>query len=265
MTSSDCRELEVECAIGQLGKSRRDTKDSTEVIRKWCESQSHLPEVPCDELIESFLVANRFLVERTKEKLDMYYTIRSLLPECFENKNPKLPNMKEIVKVVYYCPLPKMTRELYRVNIVKITGEPESFDAYDCFGHQLNINEIRLQEEIVLGDILIIDFADIKVGHVMKFTPIHMRKASIILEKVFSNRIKGIHMINAPVYVEPVINLLRSFLKQKLLNRIHVHSSPKLLLNHISSEILPKDYGGSERPLKELNGKVFMRTIEDLK
>nr|CAI5836982.1 unnamed protein product [Callosobruchus analis] len=112
----------------------------------------------------------------------MYYTIRSLLPECFKNKNPKLPNMKEIARVVYYCPLPKMTNEMYRVNILKIIGEPESFDAYDCFGHQMNINEIRLHEEINLGDILIIDFANVKVGHVVKFTPVHMKKASVIIE-----------------------------------------------------------------------------------
>nr|CAH7768954.1 unnamed protein product [Callosobruchus chinensis] len=181
----------------------------------------------------------------------MYYTIRSLLPECFNNKNPKLPNMKEIAKVVYYCPLPKMTNELYRVNIVKIIGEPESFDTYDCFGHQMNINEIRLHEEINLGDILIIDLANVKAGHVVKFTP-----------KVFSNRIKGIHIINAPAFVEPVINVLKSFLKQKLLNRIHVHNSQKLLLNHIPSEVLPKDYGGNEMPLEELND-LWLKKLEE--
>nr|CAI5836981.1 unnamed protein product [Callosobruchus analis] len=245
-----------------LRKTEKDACDYIVAVKKWCRLQKHLPEKPSDELIESFLVTNRFLVERTKEKLDMYYTIRSLLPECFKNKNPKLPNMKEIARVVYYCPLPKMTNEMYRVNILKIIGEPESFDAYDCFGHQMNINEIRLHEEINLGDILIIDFANVKVGHVVKFTPVHMKKASVIIEKVFSNRIKGIHIINAPAYVEPVISVLKSFLKQKLLNRIHVHSSQKLLLNHISSDVLPKDYGGKEMPLEELND-LWLKKLEE--
>nr|CAH7768952.1 unnamed protein product [Callosobruchus chinensis] len=262
MTSNGFCKHDVINVISRLGKSLKEFDETKEVIRKWSQRQPHFPEVPCDELIESFLVTNRFLVERTKEKLDMYYTIRSLLPECFNNKNPKLPNMKEIAKVVYYCPLPKMTNELYRVNIVKIIGEPESFDTYDCFGHQMNINEIRLHEEINLGDILIIDLANVKAGHVVKFTPVHMRKASIIIEKVFSNRIKGIHIINAPAFVEPVINVLKSFLKQKLLNRIHVHNSQKLLLNHIPSEVLPKDYGGNEMPLEELND-LWLKKLEE--
>lgn len=65
---------------------------------------------------------------------------------------------------------------------MKILGDPNHFNAYHFFGHQLNINEIRLHEDLNLGDLLIVDFKDVKRGHVLKFTLTHMKAAVLILE-----------------------------------------------------------------------------------
>lgn len=53
-----------------------------------------------DEIIESFLVTNKFNVEKTKEKLEMYYKIRTVLPDVFKDANPKNPEMKKIAESV---------------------------------------------------------------------------------------------------------------------------------------------------------------------
>lgn len=45
-------------------------------------------------MIEFFLVNNKFSIEITKQKLEMYYTIRSLMPEFYEGINPKLLKMR---------------------------------------------------------------------------------------------------------------------------------------------------------------------------
>lgn len=68
------------------------------------------------------------------------------------------------------------------MNITKILGDPSDFNTYNYIGHQLNINEIRLHEETNLGDLLIVDLEQVKRGHVVKFTPVHMKKAALILE-----------------------------------------------------------------------------------
>lgn len=47
-------------------------------------------------MIEIFLITNKFSIERTKERLDMYYTIRSLIPEIYEHSNPLLPPMIDV-------------------------------------------------------------------------------------------------------------------------------------------------------------------------
>lgn len=43
---------------------------------------------------------NKFSVETAKQKLDMYYSIRTLVPEIFQDKHPKLPFMKETADTV---------------------------------------------------------------------------------------------------------------------------------------------------------------------
>lgn len=78
--------------------------------------------------------------------------------------------------------MPKLTTELYRVSVSKIIGDPSEFDPYLFFAHLLNHYEIRMHEDLNMGDIFIFDFQEIKLGHVLKLTPIALRKGLIILE-----------------------------------------------------------------------------------
>ncbi|KAJ8933812.1 hypothetical protein NQ314_013784 [Rhamnusium bicolor] len=170
-------------------------------------------------MIECFLITNKFSIERTKQKLDMYYTIRPLIPELFENKNPSLPHMQKMFDVVYYCPLPQLTKEMFRVIVLKIRADPDSFNTYDFFAHQLSITEVRLHEDVTLGDLYIVDYEHLKMGHVVKMTPMHLKKAATIMEKVFSNRLKGIHFINYPPFVDILIKIGKTILSPKLMGR----------------------------------------------
>ncbi|KAJ8966984.1 hypothetical protein NQ314_003171 [Rhamnusium bicolor] len=205
-------------------------------------------------MIISFLILNKFSIETTKLKLDMYYTLRTLIPEIYENKNPRLPHMKKVADKNYVIPLPKITKEGYRVTILKPTDDnPDNFDPYDFFGHCYNIIEIRIQEDIPFGDVLVYDFQFFKKGHILKMTPISVKKSVIVLEKVFSNRVKAIHFINTPSYIDILLAILRPLLKPKLNKRLHVHQKSDAILKCISKDILPKDYGGDELSLFELN------------
>ncbi|KAJ8932600.1 hypothetical protein NQ314_014566 [Rhamnusium bicolor] len=185
-----------------FGKSEKDVLADIEIVRNWLKNQPHLPEItsmilvvlflslPGDILIESFLITNKFSIERTKQKLDMYYTIRSFIPEMYENKNPSLPHMQETFNIVYNFPLPKLTKDLYRVIVLKTFGEPEAFDVDNFLAHQMNIAEIRLQEDVALGDVYLIDYENLKMGHVVKTTPMHMRRAATVLEVSFAPAVK---------------------------------------------------------------------------
>ncbi|KAJ8947673.1 hypothetical protein NQ318_009557 [Aromia moschata] len=263
MTTKDLLTTDRQKVRDSFGKSEKDAAKDVAIIRDWIKTQPHLPEVPMcekferhlegDELIEAFLVTNKFSIEMTKPKIDMYYSIRALIPEMYENKHPRLPHMQAMFKISYFFPLPKLTKDLYRVFVTKIVAGPEEFDTYDFFAHQMNAFEIRILEDLTLGDVIILDFEHVKMGHVRKITLMHLKKATAILEKVYSNRIKGIHIINYPPYVDILLNIGKMVLKPKLLNRIHLHEKIEGLYEYISKDVLPKDYGGEERSIEELN------------
>lgn len=51
-----------------------------------------------DQWLLAFLRGCKFSLERTKEKLDMYYTVRTLTPEYFSDRDPMRPEIQAILK-----------------------------------------------------------------------------------------------------------------------------------------------------------------------
>jgi hypothetical protein len=43
---------------------------------------------------------NKCSIERTKEKIDMYYTVRSTLEDIYGSINPHLPHMQESMEIL---------------------------------------------------------------------------------------------------------------------------------------------------------------------
>ncbi|RZC39383.1 hypothetical protein BDFB_014629, partial [Asbolus verrucosus] len=128
-------------------------------LKQWMETQPHLPEILDEHRIRNFLTLNKCSVEKTKQKIDMYYTIRSLVPDMFENINPKLPNMEQLMDIIYWMPLPQLTKEMYRVFMFKMRNKDlvERLQPREVIACMLNMQEIRMSEDHMLGDQLICD------------------------------------------------------------------------------------------------------------
>lgn len=52
---------------------------------------------PDDWNILRFLRGCKFSLERTKEKMDMFYTCKTAVPEWFANRDPDEPKMRELL------------------------------------------------------------------------------------------------------------------------------------------------------------------------
>lgn len=53
--------------------------------------------LPDDQFLVSFLRGCKYSYEKSKEKLDMYFTVRSAIPEFFSDRDPTYKNLKEAI------------------------------------------------------------------------------------------------------------------------------------------------------------------------
>lgn len=79
--------------------------------------------------------------------------------------------------------MPKLTEEGYRVNFVHLTSTKiEDFVPYDIVGHCYNLFEIKLLNDVTIGDIYIIDMSNYTFSHISRITPVHLKKIFLTTE-----------------------------------------------------------------------------------
>ena len=52
-----------------------------------------------DQFLIAFLRGTKFSLERTKEKLDMHYTLKTITPELYAKRDPFAPEVQKILKL----------------------------------------------------------------------------------------------------------------------------------------------------------------------
>ncbi|CAG9861669.1 unnamed protein product [Phyllotreta striolata] len=256
-------DIEIEVWKG-FDKTKDAISKDIESIKTWLKSQPHLPHTLSDKQIRSFLLLGKGSAEKIKPKIDMYYTMRSLYPDIFDRSHPFDQRMLEAKKYMYIIPLPKRTSDHSRILVLKLKDEPDSsgMDPSAIFARLLNTTEVRLQEDFCSGHTVLFDMEHCKLQHVAKVTPTFIRSSYNIGEKALTTRVQGIHVINAPAFTERLLVLVKSIVKPKMANRIFLHRDMESIINSIDKNILPKDYGGNEKSLDELEAE-FDKKFEE--
>jgi hypothetical protein len=70
-------------------------------------------------------------------------------------------------------------------------------------------------------------------------------------------RVKGIHLIQPPPAIDSLLRMVKKVLPKKIAGRMHLHHDLASLHQHVDKEILPKDYGGDQKPFLELAGGLI--------
>ncbi|XP_072394631.1 retinol-binding protein pinta-like [Diabrotica undecimpunctata] len=233
-------------------KTESDVIKDIQIIKEWLKTQKHLPEIPTDNMIEFFLVNCKFSIEKTKQTLDMYYTVPNLVSDLYKNINPCTSDVDIAYETANFVCVPVLTPSLHRLTIVQYK-DSENGDVRKMSAHGLkNLYEIRIHEDLSMGEIYIVDCTHIKFSVVAKITPLFLKQVAFVLERVHSLRTHSIHFIYAPSYYHHTINLFKSVLKKKLSDRVYSHKSLDELLEYLPLDVLPSDFGGKQKSCDEL-------------
>ncbi|XP_068623776.1 alpha-tocopherol transfer protein-like [Battus philenor] len=234
---------------------RNNMSEILDAIDHWCRKQEHLAEAYKyleRDVLERLLLLSGGSTEGAKKRIDKYLTSRGMMPEILLNRS--IEEFSGLLNCIHFVPLPKLCpTDRTRVLMTQFLKENLSdFTILSYFRYAFMVGEYRLHIDYSLGERYVVDLANVNISLISKLNPIVLKKAEILCVESFGTKIKGIHILNAPPFVDKLVFILKQALREKVASRVHVHSSYEDLYKHIPKEILPRDYGGDEASCNKL-------------
>lgn len=202
-----------------------------------------------------FLQARDFDVALALKLLINYHKWRQECPEITADLRPS--SVIGLLQNNYHGVLRSRDDAGSRVLIYRIgKWNPKEFTAYEVFRVSLITSELIVQEWETQRNGLkaIFDLQDWCFAHALQINPSLAKKISSVLTDSFPLKVRGIHLINEPIFFRPVFAMIRPFLPDKIKQRIHMHgcSYARSLCNYFPKAVLPPVYGGTGPSVDEV-------------
>uniref|UniRef100_A0A2A4JN90 CRAL-TRIO domain-containing protein n=1 Tax=Heliothis virescens TaxID=7102 RepID=A0A2A4JN90_HELVI len=248
-------------------KNSEEVQNKVEQLREWLNQQPHLPKDFADRILLRFLHSCYYDVEKTKKTIELFFKIRDNSPELVNYRDPMSPAMQKalkITKVAQYQISGNRNVWFWQLNDPGLEHYDYLQDARMFF---MTGDAFILSNDVLAdADIVVMDAKDITLKFITKFNMSAARKLSRYEEEAMPIRLKEVHVINAPPFVDKLYGLVKPFLKQDLTDMIHFHMpNSETLYDFISKEDLPQDYGGSQPTMDEMNKRVIDVVMEQSK
>ncbi|XP_050353562.1 uncharacterized protein LOC126775569 isoform X1 [Nymphalis io] len=230
-------------------------KEAIDILKNWVQQQKHFKKKDFrPHYYEVCIITCKGSIERAKRQIDKICTMRTLLPQFFEECNVKT-DFAQLNEVIFTIPLPKLTDDYYRVVIIKIfdISAIKASQYIEHYKTNIVLAEYLKTHDYMTGFTVIQDYSETNlIDLVSNINLVELKQAFSIFIEGYGMRIKTIHIISASKVVNSIVAILKQVLSAKIADRIHIHKNIEEIHEYIPKEVLPKDYGGEERCLKDL-------------
>lgn len=184
-------------AEAELNEVPSRTEEDLKTLREWILKQAHLTARLGEELtvldhivvmthwdlcpldnqfLIAFLRGCKFSLERAKEKIDMFYTIRGAIPEFFSNRDPKSKELSKVIEKGLCLPLPKVDKKNNSRLLLIRQGayDPNEINVMDVMKVSYMLSDLMMLEDdytAIGGQTILVDLKGLSFGHLKQQSP----------------------------------------------------------------------------------------------
>ncbi|XP_045503165.1 clavesin-1-like [Colias croceus] len=221
--------------------------DEITLLRRWLDTQPHLPSkyISDLDLLLCYYSCYRSTAV-TKQVIDLHYTLKTLFTNFFKDRVVD-DKIITALNTVLILPLQTLSHDGYTVVYHRVIDtDTKNFVFRYIIKAALMLMDVR-QYEIgtVPGMILVVDMNGVTLSHLGKLDLLTLQQFLYYLQEAMLVRLKGIHFMNAPSFVDKLLMLIRPFLKKELMDILYIHQiGSKSVEKFFPIEALPKESGG---------------------
>ncbi|GJQ85285.1 hypothetical protein Trydic_g23183 [Trypoxylus dichotomus] len=241
-------------ADSQYSKDPRIRKEDVQILMEWMAKQPHLPKIDEYKVI-LFFQSCYYRIESAKATIENYYTVRANCPEFFANRS--IADVEKPMKSSVAYLLPELSVQGYSVMFAKlIDTNPDHFDCNNLIKYfDMAVSLILRQIGTSEGHVLVVDMEGTSFGHVAKVNVNSARKYVHFLQEAMPVRVKEIHLLNVSAISQTLVNLVKPFLRNDIVEMLHTHASIDTLFDYVPKKAFPKEYGGEGGTIQEIMEK----------
>ncbi|XP_050672528.1 alpha-tocopherol transfer protein-like [Leptidea sinapis] len=243
-------------------KSHGVTAEDVTLLRRWLQTQPHLPEqyITDLDLVLAYHSCNRS-TEVTKQLIDLNYTLRTSITDYFQARNDD-GDLQRILNNFLILPLPARSNDGNAILYSQlINTDVTAFSCTDLVKGLLLILDVWQYEEGTWPGLeLVVNFSNYSLGHIARIDIRNIQLFACYFQEAIPLQLKRIHLISAPSYIDKLLALAKPFLSNQLRDNLHVYKDGVTALEKfMPAHIFPKDVGGDYETVNECKDDVLKK------
>ncbi|KAL7631702.1 UNVERIFIED_CONTAM: hypothetical protein RMT77_017995 [Armadillidium vulgare] len=248
---------EQEKALKDLNEDLETKEKDIEEIKNWISQQPHFILNLSDFQILRFLRCSKYDLEKTKQKIDSYYSLKSKLPQWFNDRDPETPKLRELIKLGFVLPLKELDNNGNRVFLFRQGAfDPEKYNFNDFAKIIFLISDVLQNFDIMCsltGIGVLIDMKGLTMKHMIQYTPGNLSNVLNVWQNGYTAENKYWYVFHINNKFQIIYDIGKVFLKKDLRNRIKLFDSNfEKMECEIPKRILPNEYGGEGGTFSQL-------------
>ncbi|KAH8261761.1 hypothetical protein KR038_007975, partial [Drosophila bunnanda] len=232
----------------------------------WFQHNEKLPKDIEPLLLRRFYQCMYGDLEETRKLIEVNYALRNRHPHLFIQRDPLDDDSRRTFDYADILPLPGLTPDKCKVSLYCFRDFEASkmhhtedtrafFMVTDC--RFVTPDDPANAGVMSDGEVQIFDMKGTTMRHISRLTISTLRAYIKFLQVAFPVRLRAIHMVNCPTYLDRIVSVVKPFISDEVFKLIRFHTvSMDSLYEFVPRKMLPEEYGGGAGSLATLRAQT---------